>query len=137
MTRFIVLPLLILAAATILSAQTPANPQVVMKTSKGDIVLELDPDRAPVTVKNFLAYVDAKFYDGTIFHRVINGFMIQGGGMTAEFQEKADQAGDQERGRQRAEEQPRHDRHGPDAGARTAPPASSTSTTPTTPAWTR
>ena len=81
--------MLILAAATILSAQTPANPQVVMKTSKGDIVLELDPVRAPVTVKNFLAYVDAKFYDGTIFHRVISGFMIQGGGMTPEFQEKA------------------------------------------------
>jgi cyclophilin family peptidyl-prolyl cis-trans isomerase len=53
---------------------------VVMETSLGTIKLELDPDKAPVTVKNFLDYVDAKFYDGTIFHRVIPTFMIQGGG---------------------------------------------------------
>jgi len=59
-----------------------------MKTSKGDIVIELYPDKAPVTVENFLAYVDSKFYDGTIFHRVIKGFMIQGGGLTPEMKEK-------------------------------------------------
>jgi cyclophilin family peptidyl-prolyl cis-trans isomerase len=70
------------------SAQA-ANPKVIMKTSKGDITLELYPDKAPVTVKNFLAYVDKSFYDGTIFHRVIRDFMIQGGGLTADFQEKA------------------------------------------------
>ena len=58
-----------------------ANPKVLMKTSKGDIIIELYPDKAPITVKNFLAYVDDKFYDGTIFHRVIKGFMIQGGGL--------------------------------------------------------
>lgn len=64
------------------------NPRVLMKTSKGDIVLELFADKAPLTVKNFLSYVDEKFYDGTIFHRVIKGFMIQGGGLTAEFATK-------------------------------------------------
>jgi len=62
-----------------------ANPQVLLKTSKGDITLELYPDKAPGTVKNFLAYVDAKFYDGLIFHRVIKAFMIQGGGLTADY----------------------------------------------------
>lgn len=64
------------------------NPRVLMKTSKGDIVLELFADKAPITVKNFLSYVDEKFYDGTIFHRVIKGFMIQGGGLTPEFATK-------------------------------------------------
>ncbi|HRD01688.1 MAG TPA: peptidylprolyl isomerase [Candidatus Saccharicenans sp.] len=66
-----------------------ANPKVLMKTSRGDIVIELYPDKAPVTVENFLAYVDNKFYDGTIFHRVIKGFMIQGGGLTSDMKEKA------------------------------------------------
>src|SRR5262249_9158373 len=51
-----------------------------METSLGTIKIELDEEKAPVTAKNFLSYVDDKFYDGTIFHRVINGFMIQGGG---------------------------------------------------------
>jgi len=59
-----------------------ANVKVLLKTSKGDITLELYADKAPATVKNFLDYVDAKFYDGLIFHRVIKGFMIQGGGLT-------------------------------------------------------
>jgi len=62
-----------------------ANPKVLLKTSKGDITLELYADKAPGTVKNFLAYVDAKFYDGLIFHRVIKGFMIQGGGLTPDY----------------------------------------------------
>jgi peptidyl-prolyl cis-trans isomerase B (cyclophilin B) len=53
---------------------------VCLSTSKGDILLELDAVKAPVTVANFLSYVDSGFYDGTIFHRVINGFMVQGGG---------------------------------------------------------
>jgi len=65
-----------------------ANPKVLMKTSKGDITIELYQDKAPITVANFLSYVDAKFYDGTIFHRVIKGFMIQGGGLTAELAER-------------------------------------------------
>ncbi len=63
--------------------------EVVMKTTLGDMVIELYPDKAPITVKNFLTYVDEKFYDGTIFHRVIKGFMIQGGGWTPEFTQKA------------------------------------------------
>jgi len=79
-----------LAAAAV--AAPAENPIVVMKTSKGDITLELFADKAPNTVQNFLAYVDAKFYDGTIFHRVIKGFMIQGGGMTADLSEKPTRA---------------------------------------------
>lgn len=64
------------------------NPKVLMKTSMGDITLELHTDKAPITVENFLSYVDEKFYDGTIFHRVIPNFMIQGGGLTADLIEK-------------------------------------------------
>jgi peptidyl-prolyl cis-trans isomerase A (cyclophilin A) len=63
-------------------------PQVSLKTSAGEIVLELNQEKAPVTVANFLQYVKSGFYKGTIFHRVIDGFMIQGGGMTAEMVEK-------------------------------------------------
>jgi peptidyl-prolyl cis-trans isomerase B (cyclophilin B) len=82
--------LVLLAAVAPGDAQESAkgNPQVVLETSKGKIVLELYPDKAPVTVKNFLAYVDARFYDGTIFHRVIPNFMIQGGGFTADMNQK-------------------------------------------------
>lgn len=64
------------------------NPQVLLETTEGDILLELFPDKAPETVKNFLKYVDNGFYDNTIFHRVIPDFMIQGGGMTAKMKEK-------------------------------------------------
>jgi cyclophilin family peptidyl-prolyl cis-trans isomerase len=62
------------------SAETTANPKVLLTTSAGQIEIELDAENAPATVKNFLEYVDAGAYDGTIFHRVIGGFMIQGGG---------------------------------------------------------
>lgn len=65
-----------------------ANPQVEMKTSQGTIVIELYPEKAPKTVENFLRYVKDSFYKDTVFHRVIDGFMIQGGGMTASMQEK-------------------------------------------------
>jgi cyclophilin family peptidyl-prolyl cis-trans isomerase len=65
-----------------------AGPQVLLETSEGNIRLELDAEAAPQTVENFLAYVDAGFYDGTLFHRVIKGFMIQGGGFTPEMQRK-------------------------------------------------
>lgn len=61
---------------------------VILETSKGDITLELDPNRAPVTVENFLKYVDEGHYDGTIFHRVIHNFMIQGGGFTPDGNQK-------------------------------------------------
>jgi cyclophilin family peptidyl-prolyl cis-trans isomerase len=64
------------------------NPVVIMDTSLGTIKIELYPDKAPITVKNFLGYVDDKFYDGTIFHRVIPDFMIQGGGMEPGLKEK-------------------------------------------------
>jgi peptidyl-prolyl cis-trans isomerase A (cyclophilin A) len=65
---------------------------VVLSTSLGDITLELDADKAPITVQNFLEYVDAGFYDGTVFHRVIPDFMIQGGGMTPDMKEKKTRA---------------------------------------------
>lgn len=64
------------------------NPQVLMETSEGTIVMELYPDKAPKTVENFLKYVNEGFYDGTIFHRVIANFMVQGGGFTAEMDKK-------------------------------------------------
>ncbi|MGD8292086.1 MAG: peptidylprolyl isomerase [Desulfobacterales bacterium] len=65
------------------------NPKVEMETSKGKIVIELAAGKAPETVKNFLNYVDAKYYDGTIFHRVIPNFMIQGGGFTSGMKRKS------------------------------------------------
>lgn len=71
-----------------LSTQAAPNPVVVMETSMGAIEVELDQAKSPNTVANFLKYVDDKFYDGTIFHRVINNFMIQGGGFTPKFEEK-------------------------------------------------
>lgn len=66
----------------------PYHPKVTIITSKGEIVVELKPEKASETVKNFLEYVNAGFYDNTIFHRVIKGFMIQGGGLTADFNKK-------------------------------------------------
>ena len=63
-------------------------PQVLIETNKGNIILELYPDKAPISVKNFLRYVNEGFYNGTIFHRVIPTFMIQGGGFTPEMREK-------------------------------------------------
>jgi cyclophilin family peptidyl-prolyl cis-trans isomerase len=69
-------------------AQEGKNPRVVMDTSAGKIVIELNAEKAPITVKNFLQYVDAKHYDGTIFHRVIPDFMIQGGGFEPGMREK-------------------------------------------------
>lgn len=64
------------------------NPVVVLQTTKGDITIELDADKAPESVKNFLWYVDHKFYDGLIFHRVISNFMIQGGAFTKDLVKK-------------------------------------------------
>jgi cyclophilin family peptidyl-prolyl cis-trans isomerase len=71
-----------------LAVQAESNPQVKIQTNMGDIVLELYPEKAPKTVENFLNYVDTNFYDDTIFHRVIDGFMIQGGGFTQQFERK-------------------------------------------------
>lgn len=85
----LLLPLLILFSFNVFSA---SNPVVVMDTNMGKIEVELFPDKAPGTVKNFLSYVDSKFYNGTIFHRVINGFMIQGGGFLEGLKEKPTKA---------------------------------------------
>ncbi len=71
---------------------TSPAPQVVLETSFGNITLELYHDKAPITVSNFLNYVESGFYNGTIFHRVIPGFMIQGGGFTADMEQKPTQA---------------------------------------------
>jgi len=68
------------------------NPTVVVKTSMGSVTIELYPDKAPETVKNFLQYVADKHYDGTIFHRVISNFMIQGGGFDPSMKQKATRA---------------------------------------------
>ncbi len=66
------------------------HPVVVIDTSMGEITVELDAEKAPITVENFLKYVDAKFYDNLVFHRVMKGFMIQGGGLDAKLNEKRD-----------------------------------------------
>lgn len=70
------------------AAAADENPVVVLETSMGPITIELDPAKAPITVDNFLKYAESGFYDGLIFHRVIPGFMIQGGGMTEQMEEK-------------------------------------------------
>ena len=86
--------LVICGLAAILAAPPAAaqNPVVVIETSLGNITAELDRRAAPVSVANFLAYAESGFYDGTVFHRVIRGFMIQGGGMTADLQRKETRA---------------------------------------------
>jgi peptidyl-prolyl cis-trans isomerase A (cyclophilin A) len=78
----------VLLSASINSTALAANPQVTFETNHGDFVVELYPQKAPKTVANFLAYVNSGFYKETIFHRVINRFMIQGGGFTANMKEK-------------------------------------------------
>jgi len=85
--RFSFLAVAALGIALSLPAQA-ANPQVELDTTAGKIRLELYPDAAPKTVENFIGYVKTKHYDGTQFHRVIDGFMIQGGGFTTDFRQK-------------------------------------------------
>jgi len=98
--------LIALVAATLTAAALPISglsddvtladdgpsPQILLETSLGDITLELDRARAPGSVENFLEYVDGGYYDGTVFHRVIEGFMIQGGGFTESLMKKATRA---------------------------------------------
>lgn len=94
--RYAILTMVSFALLGVCKAEKPAEPEaakaeekteaaavskVRLKTNKGDIVIELNAEKAPITVKNFLKYVGDKHYDGTVFHRVIDGFMIQGGGM--------------------------------------------------------
>ena len=73
---------------TMTKEQTSKNPVVLIKTTAGDITVELDAAKAPISVKNFLTYVNEGHYHGTIFHRVIDGFMIQGGGFTKDMTQK-------------------------------------------------
>jgi cyclophilin family peptidyl-prolyl cis-trans isomerase len=80
--KTLLLTLILLPCLAFGQDTVPAHPYIKFETSEGDIILELDGRRAPVTVANFLALVDAEYFDGTIFHRVIPDFMIQGGGYT-------------------------------------------------------
>lgn len=84
--RIRLLMLTLLCALTI--PAWAANPKVLLETTQGNIVIELDEAQAPLSVANFLRYVDQQFYDGLQFHRVIAGFMIQGGGFTAQMEHK-------------------------------------------------
>ncbi|EIJ40959.1 peptidyl-prolyl cis-trans isomerase (rotamase) - cyclophilin family [Beggiatoa alba B18LD] len=88
MMRYVTACLLLFFATTSSYAAEPPLPQVEIQTSMGKIVLELYPEKAPVTVYNFLTYAQEGFYTGTIFHRVIKDFMVQGGGYTADFEKK-------------------------------------------------
>ncbi len=90
MKRILIFTVAVLVVA--FTASAGDNPKVVLETSKGKIVLELYADKAPETVKNFMTYVDAGFYNNTIFHRVIPNFMIQGGGFTADMRQKSTRA---------------------------------------------
>lgn len=80
--------IVLITLLVISSSAFSANPQVVIKTNLGDITIELYPDNAPKTVANFLQYVEEDFYNNTIFHRVIQNFMIQGGGFDSTLKEK-------------------------------------------------
>src|SRR4051795_13270832 len=81
-----------LSLADAAAADPDDRPQVVFDTTAGPITLELDRAKAPITVDNFLKYVDSGFYSGLVFHRVIPGFVIQGGGMNEKMQEKTEGA---------------------------------------------
>jgi peptidyl-prolyl cis-trans isomerase B (cyclophilin B) len=87
--KVIILVLIVVFGMSKVGFAQAVNPQVRLETNKGVIILELDAEAAPVTVENFIGYVQDGFYDGTIFHRVIKGFMIQGGGFTADMQKKS------------------------------------------------
>lgn len=80
--------LLAISMAVTAAEDSVDNPRVIIKTTDGDIVIELYAEKSPVTVENFLQYVDAGYYDNTVFHRVISNFMIQGGGFSTEMKEK-------------------------------------------------
>lgn len=89
MKKLVLFGVMLLACGLLLGAGVAsAGPKVKLETSMGDIVVELDRDKAPETVNNFLSYVRKGFYNGTIFHRVIGNFMIQGGGLTEDMQPK-------------------------------------------------
>ena len=118
----------LLAVAGIANAQTTpaAKPRVELKTSMGKIVVELDPEHAPITVANFLKYVRSGQYNGTIFHRVIDGFMIQGGGFDAQYRERATRAPIAHEGREALQRGGARNTVGTIAMARTNDPHSAT-----------
>jgi peptidyl-prolyl cis-trans isomerase A (cyclophilin A) len=109
------------------SAQTDAAPRVKFTTSMGEFVVEVLPDKAPKTVANFLQYVQDKHYDGTIFHRVINNFMVQGGGYDTRYMEKTTRAPVRHEGREALEKGGPRNVVGTLAMARTNDPHSATS----------
>ena len=86
--RFFLLAALLSTSLALSTPLLAANPLVTIETNRGDIVVELYPEKAPKTVANFMQYVDSGYYKETIFHRVINRFMIQGGGFNADMTEK-------------------------------------------------
>lgn len=102
LARATLLATTLFTAANLAWAQAAA-PKVKFATSSGDFVVEVYPDKAPKTVENFLQYVKDKHYDGTVFHRVINNFMVQGGGFDANFQQKPTRAPVVHEGRQAME----------------------------------
>ena len=127
---FSTLALTALASLAIFSIVSPANaqaaPQVKFATSAGDFVVEVYPDKAPKTVENFLQYVKDKHYDGTIFHRVIPNFMIQGGGFDAKYLQKPTRAPVPHEGREALEKGGSRNVVGTVAMARTNDPQSAT-----------
>mgnify|MGYP000744741522 CR=1 FL=1 len=122
---------LALAGLVLLSAATQAwaqnLPRVKFTTTQGEVVVELFADKAPKTVANFLQYVNDKHYDGTIFHRVINNFMVQGGGYDSQYREKATRAPVRHEGREALEAGGPRNVVGTLAMARTNDPHSATS----------
>jgi cyclophilin family peptidyl-prolyl cis-trans isomerase len=95
MNKFVFLPILAIALFTsangqeeIVTNETPTYPQVEIETSAGSFVIELFTTRAPLTVNNFLQYVNSGFYNGTVFHRIVGGFVVQGGGYDTDYQLK-------------------------------------------------
>jgi peptidyl-prolyl cis-trans isomerase A (cyclophilin A) len=122
-----VLALLItLVSSASAGAQTDAAPRVKFTTSLGEFVVEVFPDKAPKTVANFLSYVQDKHYDGTIFHRVINNFMVQGGGYDTRYMEKTTRAPVRHEGREALEKGGPRNVVGTLAMARTNDPHSAT-----------
>ena len=117
--------LVLLSAATQVLAQN--QPRVKFTTTQGEVVVELFADKAPKTVANFLQYVNDKHYDGTIFHRVINNFMVQGGGYDSQYREKATRAPVRHEGREALEAGGPRNVVGTLAMARTNDPHSATS----------
>jgi peptidyl-prolyl cis-trans isomerase A (cyclophilin A) len=125
--RFAALMLSVMFAAAAAVAAADEAPRVKFATTAGDIVVELYPDKAPKTVENFLQYVKDKHYDGTIFHRVIDNFMIQGGGFDAKYMQKTTRPPVQHEGQEAAAKGGPKNMVGTIAMARTSDPNSATS----------